>query len=105
MAIKKITPDGSDWHHVFQIVLIPSELAQVEFNLNPTSLHVGGYCRMLMRLLCGMVMHLNLSLHSTRETDGEGFEPPVPYGTHALQACTINHSVTHPERSSFFSES
>ena len=29
--------------------------------------------------------------------DGGGFEPPVPFGTHALQACTINHSVTHPE--------
>jgi hypothetical protein len=32
----------------------------------------------------------------TRGTDGGGFEPPVPFGTHALQACTINHSVTHP---------
>jgi hypothetical protein len=32
------------------------------------------------------------------ETDGGGFEPPVPCGTHALQACTINRSVTHPER-------
>jgi hypothetical protein len=31
-----------------------------------------------------------------RDTDGGGFEPPVPFGTHALQACTINHSVTHP---------
>ena len=30
------------------------------------------------------------------ETDGGGFEPPVPFGTHALQACTINRSVTHP---------
>jgi hypothetical protein len=28
--------------------------------------------------------------------DGGGFEPPVPFSTHALQACTINHSVTHP---------
>src|SRR5438552_18968434 len=28
--------------------------------------------------------------------DGGGFEPPVPFGTHAFQACTINHSVTHP---------
>ena len=33
---------------------------------------------------------------STRGTDGGGFEPPVPFGTHAFQACTINHSVTHP---------
>src|SRR2546430_16452014 len=31
-----------------------------------------------------------------RDTDGGGFEPPVPFGTHAFQACTINHSVTHP---------
>src|SRR5207245_4346591 len=37
--------------------------------------------------------------------DGGGFEPPVPFGTHAFQACTINHSVTHPEQSSFPSES
>src|SRR6266568_3670722 len=28
--------------------------------------------------------------------DGGGFEPPVPFSTHAFQACTINHSVTHP---------
>jgi hypothetical protein len=34
--------------------------------------------------------------HFTRATDGGGFEPPVPFGTHAFQACTINHSVTHP---------
>jgi hypothetical protein len=38
-------------------------------------------------------------------TDGGGFEPPVPFGTHAFQACTINHSVTHPEQSSSSSES
>src|SRR6516165_6394244 len=37
--------------------------------------------------------------------DGGGFEPPVPFGTHAFQACTINHSVTHPEQSSPSSES
>ena len=30
--------------------------------------------------------------------DGEGFEPSVPFwGTHAFQACTIDHSVTHPK--------
>ena len=28
--------------------------------------------------------------------DGEGFEPSVPCGTHAFQACTIDRSVTHP---------
>ncbi len=37
--------------------------------------------------------------------DGGGFEPPVPFGTHALQACTINRSVTHPSQSSFSSAS
>jgi hypothetical protein len=37
--------------------------------------------------------------------DGGGFEPPVPFGTHAFQACTINRSVTHPEQSSPSSES
>ena len=30
------------------------------------------------------------------ETDGRGFEPLVPFGTHAFQACTIDRSVTHP---------
>src|SRR6266487_53863 len=33
--------------------------------------------------------------------DGGGFEPPVPFGTHAFQACTINHSVTHPSAAYF----
>ena len=28
--------------------------------------------------------------------DGRGFEPRVPFGTHAFQACTIDRSVTHP---------
>src|SRR4029077_17487480 len=50
-------------------------------------------------------MHSASQFHSTRHTDGGGFEPPVPFGTHAFQACTINHSVTHPEQSSFSSES
>jgi hypothetical protein len=40
-----------------------------------------------------------------KDSDGGGFEPPVPFGTHAFQACTINHSVTHPEQSSSSSES
>src|ERR1041385_3856325 len=34
---------------------------------------------------------------SARETDGRGFEPLVPCGTHAFQACTIDRSVTHPK--------
>src|SRR5207237_1160864 len=28
--------------------------------------------------------------------DGRGFEPRVPFGTHAFQACTIDRSVNHP---------
>ena len=40
---------------------------------------------------------------SPGNTDGGGFEPPVPFGTHAFQACTINHSVTHPEDFLFLS--
>src|SRR5438445_9832389 len=31
-----------------------------------------------------------------RVADGRGFEPRVPFGTHAFQACTIDRSVTHP---------
>ncbi len=32
--------------------------------------------------------------------DGEGFEPSVPFrGTHAFQACPIDHSGTHPSSS------
>ena len=30
----------------------------------------------------------------------EGFEPPVPLGTHDFQSCTFNHSVTAPGDSS-----
>jgi hypothetical protein len=29
--------------------------------------------------------------------DGEGFEPPLPCGKHAFQACAFDHSATHPE--------
>jgi hypothetical protein len=29
-------------------------------------------------------------------SDGEGFEPSVPCGTHAFQACPIDRSGTHP---------
>ena len=28
--------------------------------------------------------------------DGGGFEPPIPFGIHAFQACAIDHSATHP---------
>jgi hypothetical protein len=29
--------------------------------------------------------------------DGAGFEPAVPCGTHAFQACPIDRSGTHPD--------
>ena len=29
--------------------------------------------------------------------DGGGFEPPLPCGKHAFQACAIDHSATHPK--------
>ena len=47
-------------------------------------------------LLCNSVMLFGGWRRYTSETDGGGFEPPVPFGTHAFQACTINRSVTHP---------
>ena len=31
------------------------------------------------------------------KAEKEGFEPPVPCGTHAFQACTIGHSVIPPD--------
>jgi hypothetical protein len=31
-----------------------------------------------------------------RAADGEGFEPSLPFGKHAFQACAIDHSATHP---------
>jgi hypothetical protein len=40
---------------------------------------------------------LSLVFRSKRNlADGRGFEPLVPCGTHAFQACTIDRSVTHP---------
>ena len=35
---------------------------------------------------------------TNRVADGEGFEPSVPCGTHAFQACPIDRSGTHPKR-------
>ena len=29
-------------------------------------------------------------------TDGQGFEPWLPCGKHAFQACALDHSATHP---------
>lgn len=28
--------------------------------------------------------------------DGQGFEPWLPFGKHAFQACALDHSATHP---------
>ena len=39
---------------------------------------------------------LRFAAENCRVADGRGFEPRVPFGTHAFQACTIDHSVTHP---------
>ena len=33
---------------------------------------------------------------ATKNPDGEGFEPSLPFGKHAFQACAIDHSATHP---------
>jgi hypothetical protein len=54
------------------------------------------YRRKSADLLCETVMQSISCTRSTSGADGGGFEPPVPFGTHAFQACTINHSVTHP---------
>ena len=35
---------------------------------------------------------------NTGGADGGGFEPPIPFGIHAFQACAIDHSATHPWR-------
>src|SRR4029077_10773798 len=55
----------------------------------------------LADLLCETVMQSISCTRSTRGADGGGFEPPVPFGTHAFQACTINRSVTHPVSPTF----
>src|SRR5437667_12022970 len=39
---------------------------------------------------------LRFAAENCRVADGRGFEPRVPFGTHAFQACTIDRSVTHP---------
>ena len=48
----------------------------------------------------GFIMrNVMLTRRSRRYHEGNGwggFEPPVPFGTHAFQACTIDRSVTHP---------
>ena len=35
-------------------------------------------------------------VHEEALAEGRGFEPPVPKGTHAFQASTIDHSDTPP---------
>ena len=39
---------------------------------------------------------LRFAAENCHVADGRGFEPRVPFGTHAFQACTIDRSVTHP---------
>src|SRR5207245_8371612 len=39
---------------------------------------------------------LRFAAENCRVADWRGFEPRVPFGTHAFQACTIDRSVTHP---------
>ena len=34
--------------------------------------------------------------NSESMADGRGFEPRMPCGIHAFQACAIDHSATHP---------
>ncbi len=47
---------------------------------------------------CGRLATYLIDLCS-KLADGEGFEPSVPCGTHAFQACPIDRSGTHPETS------
>ena len=47
-------------------------------------------------LLCKSVMQLALAILPRRKRMGGDSNPRCLSGTHAFQACTINHSVTHP---------
>jgi hypothetical protein len=47
------------------------------------------------RRLNGRFLSMTMTKHLA---DGEGFEPSVPCGTHAFQACPIDRSGTHPKR-------
>ena len=70
-------------------------------HVNLALVNVGGQWRISAHLLCQVVMLYRIDWHKLlkiKDSDGGGFEPPVPFGTHAFQACTINHSVTHPVR-------
>jgi hypothetical protein len=80
--------------------------AVVQFTLSSlSSANVVGNGRILAHSLCEIDMHSGNTIRSARETDGGGFEPPVPCGTHAFQACTIDRSVTHPDlRSTIYRE-
>ena len=40
--------------------------------------------------------HSIMTPPAAENPDGEGFEPSLPFGKHAFQACAIDHSATHP---------
>ena len=45
----------------------------------------------------GVRSHIDLAGHGiTRETEEEGFEPPVPFGTAVFKTAALNHSATPP---------
>ena len=53
---------------------------------------------------CAIALAVELRSHPSHynvsacggNSDGEGFEPSLPFGKHAFQACAIDHSATHP---------
>jgi hypothetical protein len=76
-----------------------SETGCSRASLDLAYLHFSAQWRILADLLCFYFMRFHSQTHKyfiIIDADGGGFEPPVPFGTHALQACTINRSVTHP---------
>jgi hypothetical protein len=43
----------------------------------------------------------NFIQRSILSADGEGFEPPVPFGTPVFKTGAIDHSATHPTMREF----
>ena len=58
-----------------------------------------------LRAICAAAQRSNfvlipqvfLKIRKRMLADGGGFEPPMPFGIHAFQACALDHSATHPE--------